>query len=257
MFVEGHGTGTKVGDPAELWAIGTVIAQGRSKPLPIGSIKSNIGHAEPASGILGLIKAMLALENDFLPATLHADVLNQTIDFDGLNIEVNRAARPIERGEKRRLAGINSFGFGGTNVHVVISDPPEPIPVDTAPFNGLFVLSAHTQSALESLLQDYVSRLSSSSAEQVEQLVSSSNNMALKHRFAAFGDSASDIASVLSGYLRNGEGDRAYVGQTPGKSVKTVFVYAGNGSQWAGMGLDAYKGNPDFRAKFDAFSDLF
>ncbi|WP_421616706.1 SDR family NAD(P)-dependent oxidoreductase [Agrobacterium tumefaciens] len=257
VFVEGHGTGTKVGDPAELWAIGTVIAQGRSKPLPIGSIKSNIGHAEPASGILGLIKAMLALENDFLPATLHADVLNQTIDFDGLNIEVNRAARPIERGEKRRLAGINSFGFGGTNVHVVISDPPEPIPVDTAPFKGLFVLSAHTQSALESLLQDYVSRLSSSSAEQVEQLVSSSNNMALKHRFAAFGDSASDIASVLSGYLRNGEGDRAHVGQTPGKSVKTVFVYAGNGSQWAGMGLDAYKGNPDFRAKFDAFGDLF
>lgn len=258
VFVEGHGTGTKVGDPAELWAIGSVLAQGRSEPLPIGSIKSNIGHAEPASGILGLIKAMLALENDFVPASLHAEELNRAVDFEDLNIEVNRVARPLRRGARRRLAGVNSFGFGGTNVHVVISDPPNSTSAQAAQFSGLFVLSAHTQSALQSLLRDYDSRLSSSTRDQVEQLISASqNHMALKHRFAASGANAAEIATAISSYLNDGKGHRAEVGEIPSKLIKTAFVYAGNGSQWAGMGLDAYRTNADFRARFDVFSDLF
>ncbi|MGQ2917232.1 type I polyketide synthase [Rhizobium oryzihabitans] len=258
VFVEGHGTGTKVGDPAELWAIGSVLAQGRAEPLPIGSIKSNIGHAEPASGILGLIKAMLALENDFVPASLHAEELNQAVDFADLNIEVNRAARPLRRGERRRLAGVNSFGFGGTNVHVVISDPPNSKTAQAAQFSGLFVLSAHTQSALRSLLQDYDSRLSSSTHDEVEQLISASrNSMALKYRFAASGATAGEIGTAISSYLEDGKGRRAQVGEIPGKLIKTAFVYAGNGSQWAGMGLDAYRTNVDFRVRFDAFSNLF
>lgn len=256
-FIEGHGTGTKVGDPAELWAIGTVLGKGRAKPLPIGSIKSNIGHAEPASGILGLIKAMLALENDVLPASLHADVLNQNVNFEDLNIEVNRSTRALERSDKRRLAGINSFGFGGTNVHVVISDPPKRAVEVAVPFSGMFVISAHTPSALHSLLGDYDTRLSSSDNDEVEAIVAASHDMSLRHRFAALGANSGDIADVISSYLQEGKADQAQVGEVPGRDVKTAFVYAGNGSQWAGMGLDAYQANAAFRAKFDAFSEMF
>lgn len=259
-FVEGHGTGTKVGDPAELWAIGSVLAKGRSEPLSIGSIKSNIGHAEPASGILGLIKAMLSLENDIVPATLHADVLNSGVDFTDLNINVNRETRSLIRGSTRRLAGVNSFGFGGTNVHVVISDPPQADTnaAATPELDKPLVISAHTPSALRSLLEAYRRRLSMSDDEEAAQLISADGDlMALRHRFATTGKSADDVSSAIQDYLEYGKSASAQVGEVPGKIIRTAFVYAGNGSQWAGMGADAYRESEEFRSRFDRFSDLF
>ena len=257
-FIEGHGTGTKVGDPAELWAIGSVLGQGRAQPLPIGSIKSNIGHAEPASGILGLIKAVLSLENDYLPASLHADVLNSNVDFDGLNVEVNRAGRVLARGSERRLAGVNSFGFGGTNVHVVISDPPVATGPNAADEGGTFTVSAHTQSALHTLLEEYDARFATSSAQEKAAIVSATRNLSmLRHRFVAAGGSADVIAEAVSSYLDEGSNADSQIGEVPGKVTKTAFVYAGNGSQWAGMGLDAYRESSQFRSRFDHFSQLF
>ncbi len=108
-FVEGHGTGTRVGDPAEIWAIGDVIGQNRRAPVPVGSIKSNIGHTEPASGLFGLLKAMIALENNFLPASLHFEQPNETIDFEGRNVRVNTSAIELLPAKRPRFAGINSF----------------------------------------------------------------------------------------------------------------------------------------------------
>jgi acyl transferase domain-containing protein/NADPH:quinone reductase-like Zn-dependent oxidoreductase/acyl carrier protein/short-subunit dehydrogenase len=257
-FIEGHGTGTKVGDPAELWAIGSVLGKGRSEPLPIGSIKSNIGHAEPASGILGLIKAVLSLENDYLPASLHAETLNQNVDFDDLNVEVNRAGRVLQRGSERRLAGVNSFGFGGTNVHVVISDPPSVVEAHVADEGGTFTLSAHTQTALHTLLEDYDARFAASSnAEKADIISATRNRTTLKHRFVAAGGSAEDIATAVSSYLDKGRDADSQIGEAPGKVVKTAFFYAGNGSQWAGMGVDAYRESSAFKSRFDHFSELF
>jgi phthiocerol/phenolphthiocerol synthesis type-I polyketide synthase C len=257
-FIEGHGTGTQVGDPAELWAIGSVLGKARKSPLPIGSIKSNIGHAEPASGMLGLIKAMLSLEHDFLPASLHADQLNENIDFDEINVEVNRTGRILPRGEERRFAGINSFGFGGTNVHVVISDPPSVAPVTVDDTGGVVVLSAHTQSALEALLRVYDERMSAASAEDKARIVSATRNLyALKHRFVTAGKTADDIGKGIAAYFAINNNGTSEVGEAPGKVVKTAFVYAGNGSQWAGMGVDAYRANSEFRTRFDYFSSLF
>lgn len=260
VFVEGHGTGTKVGDPAELWAIGTVLAKGRSEPLPIGSIKSNIGHAEPASGILGLIKAMLSLENDMVPATLHAEDLNSSVDFSELNIEVNRKLLRLEKRDSRRLAGVNSFGFGGTNVHVVLSDPPhsEVVAGSVPEVGGPIVISAHTPSALATLLEAYQHRLLNSDQAAASQLLTADGDlMALRHRFATNAESVNEFASVIADYLEKGGSAHAHVGEAAGRVVKTAFFYAGNGSQWAGMGADAYRESEKFRYRFDIFSQLF
>lgn len=257
-FVEGHGTGTRVGDPAEVWAIGETLAKAREAALPIGSIKTNIGHAEPASGILGLIKAMLALEHDFLPASLHAGVLNEEIDFAGLNVEVATEGRSLARGGEPRLAGVNSFGFGGTNVHVVISDPPACEIPPVADEGGVFMVSAHTRTALDALLKDYAERMTAATPQEGARIVSATRGRTpLKHRFAVAGGSAAEIAAAVEAHLAGIGFSRGETGESPGKAVKTAFVYAGNGSQWAGMALDAYRENAAFRARFDEFSALF
>src|SRR5438270_10962047 len=124
-FVEAHGTGTRVGDPAEAGAIGDVLGTKRSQPLPIGSIKTNIGHTETAAEIAGVLKAMLALEHDRLPASLHFDEPNPDIPFGDLNLQVASEAIPLARRNGTRFAGVSSFGFGGTNAHVIVADAPK------------------------------------------------------------------------------------------------------------------------------------
>ena len=123
-FVEAHGTGTRVGDPIEAMTIGDVLGRERDAPLRIGSIKSNIGHLEPASGLAGVLKAMLALEHDMLPPSINFDEPNPEIPFGDLKLEVCTRPTPLAGNGSRRFAGVNSFGFGGTNAHVVLGDAP-------------------------------------------------------------------------------------------------------------------------------------
>ncbi|MGI4748077.1 MAG: beta-ketoacyl synthase N-terminal-like domain-containing protein, partial [Janthinobacterium lividum] len=159
-FVEAHGTGTRVGDPAEATAIGQALGQRRDAPLPIGSVKSNIGHLEPASGLAGLFKAILALEHRRLPASLHLGAINPAIDFTELNLAL--ATQPVTLPASGTwLAGVSSFGFGGTNAHVVIRQPePSELPgVRSNESPGrtaeLLVLSAHSRQALRDTSRAY------------------------------------------------------------------------------------------------------
>ncbi|MCG5477577.1 type I polyketide synthase [Sinorhizobium alkalisoli] len=260
-FVEGHGTGTKVGDPAEVWSIGTVIGAKRSAPVPIGSIKSNIGHTEPASGLFGMMKAVLALEHNYLPASLHFDTPNEHIDFDGLNVRVT--ANPIEllKGKRTRLAGVNSFGFGGANAHVVIGDPdvqPEQKPA-AAPSGHVFLASAHTQSSLELLLKDYKAAFAGASKEKARAIIAASgaNRTHMRHRFVARSDSPEDIARAIASHLDKPGSDIGEIGEAPVKNAPIAFVFSGNGSQWAGMGVEAFRENLHFRQSFTSISALF
>ena len=129
-FFEMHGTGTPAGDPIEAAAVGHALGQSRSDPLPIGSVKTNIGHLEPASGMAGLLKAALALDRGIVPPTLHCETPNPNIPFDELNLRLVRDIEPIAVARERRYAGVNSFGFGGTNAHVVLA--ARAIPGETA-----------------------------------------------------------------------------------------------------------------------------
>ncbi len=158
-YVEAHGTGTRRGDPVEATAIGRIIGQGRSEgagPVGVGSVKSNIGHLEPASGMAGLFKAVLSLEHGVVPPSLHADDLNPDIPFDELNLHVVREPLALpETGDV--YMGVNSFGWGGTNAHVVLMRAPadtarEPLPPADAAGSlagpVLVPLSGHTDEAL-------------------------------------------------------------------------------------------------------------
>ncbi|MGG7519392.1 SDR family NAD(P)-dependent oxidoreductase [Allorhizobium undicola] len=257
-FVEGHGTGTKVGDPAEVWSLGTVIGQRRKEPVLVGSIKSNIGHSEPASGLLGVMKAMMALEQDYLPASLHCDELNDAIDFEGLNVRVAREGVTLERGVIPRLAGINSFGFGGANAHIVIADPAAPAEVAEVPDEPLFLASAHTAESLKRLVADYHARLAEETDPRRQAALLSAaaaNRAPLRHRFVAKGTPQA-IASAMAERLETGK-TGGEVGESHSRQGKLAYVYSGNGSQWAGMGVDAYRQNSLFRESFDRVSQLF
>ena len=126
-YVEAHGTGTLVGDPIEARALGRVLSEGRpaDQPCPIGSVKTNIGHLEAGAGVAGLIKTALALHHRRIPGNLHFDRPNPEIDFDAMRLKVPTCCEPWPAGDGPLLAGVNSFGFGGTNAHVVLQEAPD------------------------------------------------------------------------------------------------------------------------------------
>ncbi|WP_170319936.1 type I polyketide synthase [Polyangium spumosum] len=134
QYIEAHGTGTPLGDPIEAKALGAILGAGRdpSRPLLVGSAKTNIGHLEGAAGVVGLIKATLALQNRRIPPSLHFSTPNPLIPFDELGLEVPTSLRPFPTPERRLLAGVSSFGLGGTNAHAVIEEWPQPLDAQPA-----------------------------------------------------------------------------------------------------------------------------
>ena len=260
-FFEAHGTGTPVGDPIEATAIGETVARRRSEPLLIGSIKTNIGHMEAASGLGGVLKAMLALEHDLLPPSLHSAELNSHIDFEALNLAVAREATPLPRKDgRRRLAGVNSFGFGGTNAHVVLADgTPKVAATITAPPPYL-VISAHSRGALAALVVDYAARIEQAEPQAAAALMSAAVHRRdrLPHRVVV---PVTDAAQVVATLDRLADEAQDLAGAARGtaieRSAPVCFVFSGNGSQFAGMGLAAYAHNADFREKLDEISRDF
>ncbi|WP_128560367.1 type I polyketide synthase [Methylobacterium crusticola] len=260
-FVEAHGTGTPVGDPIEAGAIGAKLGRGRAAPLPIGSIKTNIGHTEPVSGLAGLLKASLALEHDLLPPSLHSASLNPAIRFDELNLAVNRALLPLPRTRAARYAGVNSFGFGGTNAHVILTDPApvaQPAPDASAP--EVLLVSAQTRAALGDLAQDYAARLEGADRADLARVAAAAAHRRerLPARVAIPLDDGPDtVVEALRAVAEAQDSPAAVTGTAVERAADVAFVYSGNGSQWAGMGRDAYGLNPAFRQRFDRVDALF
>ncbi len=260
-FIEAHGTGTRVGDPAEAFAIGETLAQKRSKALPIGSIKTNLGHLEPASGLAGTLKAMLALEHDLLPPSLHCEELNPDIPFDDLNLKVAQTAQPLPRNQGR-YAGINSFGFGGTNAHIVIADPPrrERLRKDEGTPPQFFLLSAHSRAALTELAGRYAERLERASAHELQVVAAASAHRRdlLPNRLAVTARAPDDIVAALKRFAdKESDIPGLVMGSAVDRRAATAFIYSGNGSQWPGMGRAAYRLNAFFARAFREVDDRF
>ena len=137
-YVEAHGTGTLLGDPVEVHALGRVLGMSRSTPLLLGSVKTNFGHLEAAAGVAGLIKLVLALQHEEIPPHLHLKRRNPLIAWNDFRIDVPTASHPWMRGARRRIAGVSSFGFSGTNAHIVLEEAP---PRGEAALDGRFRLS--------------------------------------------------------------------------------------------------------------------
>ncbi len=258
-FVEAHGTGTPVGDPVEATALGEVLGRKRAAPLLIGSVKSNIGHTEAAAGLAGLIKATLALQHDLLPPTLHCDDLNPNIDFERLNLRVARDAVPLARTDGPRLAGVSSYGFGGTNTHVVVADAPAAATSPAADPPALLMLSAHTRGALAALARDYADRFEAA-PDDAMPLAAAANRRrdALPERLAIPLDGTPDLPAALRAFAEGGEaGPGVAAGTAVARHAKVAFVFSGNGSQWVGMGRAAFRSSEAFRDAFGAVDALF
>ncbi|WP_232628647.1 type I polyketide synthase [Methylobacterium sp. Leaf118] len=259
-FVEAHGTGTPVGDPIEASAIGEKLGKPRHAPLPIGSIKTNIGHTEPVSGLAGLLKASLALEHDLLPPSLHAAQLNPEIPFEALNLSVTRSPLALERSAER-FAGVNSFGFGGTNAHVVLTDPaPVPVPAaETGRSPEILLLSAQSRAALNDLALDYAARLEGAAPDEVARVAAAAAHRRerLPVRLAVPVGAGLDLPAALRAVAEGEDMDAAIAGTAVERGAEVAFVYSGNGSQWVGMGREAYAENAVFRARFERTDTLF
>ena len=275
-YLEAHGTGTSLGDPIEAQAAGAVLGAGRpaDRPLLIGSVKTNIGHLEAAAGIAGVIKVILSLENEMLPRHLNFEKPSPHIPWDRLAVEVVTDPVPWERNGQPRIAGVSSFGFAGTNAHVILEEAPPAGPL-MDPAAGpatitaaepeaayrLLPLSARTPAALATLAEHYRSWL----AEHPEATLADVCHTAgtarahLEHRAALVVDSK-DAALELLGALAD---DRPAPGLVRGEShesPKTAWLFTGQGSQYPGMARELFDTEPVFadtlRQCADAVADV-
>lgn len=259
-FIEAHGTGTRVGDPAETEALGRVLGQKRDEVLRIGSVKTNIGHLEPASGLAGLLKAQMALERDMLPASLHFDTPNPDIAFDDLNLEVVTKPTPLQRRGTPRYAGVNSFGFGGTNAHVVLRDP-DPVAETKAKADerAPLVLSAQSPEALSDLARSYRDRIEQSDNAGTAELINAAayKRDRLDRRLVILGRDRPEKLVGLDAFLGDEKSTSYVESRAVAKSTEVAFLFSGNGSQWAGMARDTYQSDPDFRVALERVDRRF
>ena len=256
-YVEAHGTGTPLGDPIEVEALGEVFFDDgvRRNPLLIGSVKSNIGHLEAAAGIAGLMKVVLALKHKEIPPNLHFEKPNPHIKWEKLPVIVPKSREPWNcTPGKSRLAGISSFGFSGTNAHIVLEEAP--IPKSDSP-NAidrpcqLFTLSAKTEHALKALVARYQHHLSSYPNLDITNICFSANSgrAHFNHRLALVADSSEDLATALKLYQINQYAEGIHVGQVAnsGRKSRVAFLFTGQGSQYINMGRQLYETQPLFR----------
>ena len=262
-YVETHGTGTPLGDPIEVRALGAVLSTGRSKdqPLAIGSVKTNIGHLESAAGVAGLIKVVLALHHEEIPPHLHLRELNPYIAWDDFPVVVPTTPVPWRANMGERIAGVSSFGGSGTNAHVVVAAAParQAVASDCERPCHLLTLSAKSAEALNELARRFARHLTSPPAASLADVCFTANagRAHFPQRVAAIGASTAEVSKQLTAF---GSGQAA-VGVLRGQALhnsqpKVAFLFTGQGSQYVGMGWQLYNTHPVFRRALDRCDSL-
>ena len=256
-YVEAHGTATTLGDPIEVAALAQVFGNGRSTPCRIGSVKSNIGHMETAAGVAGLIKTALMLKHRRFVPSSGFETPNPHIDFNavGMTVQTESEAWIVPEGMRRR-AGVSSFGMGGTNVHMVLEEPPEfDAGRATAPRRNLFVLSARSDAALAQAgrnLADWCAgREDSDAAEVAANLQLRRAHMQMRQAFTA-----ATLADAAAKWARS-DLERNHFGPRFDEFVGGAFVYCGAGAQFPGMMADLTAVEPVFRTSVERSAALF
>ncbi|MGF6916163.1 SDR family NAD(P)-dependent oxidoreductase [Paraburkholderia sp. 40] len=272
-YVEAHGTGTAVGDPIEARALMSVASAGRpvDRPLLIGSVKTNVGHLETASGMAGLIKAILCLKHRAVPKTLHFETPNPAIDFVGGRLRVVDRLTPLESpdgADAPLVVGVNSFGFGGTNAHVVLREAPvssvtkAPRPESgdaTTPLTPL-VLSTRAAAALPNLAARYLASLDQGASWNLLAANAAHRRQWLKHRAIVAPSTPAEARAALVELATSVQehADMALVkGEAPADDARLALVFSGNGSQWAGMGKQLLQQEPVFSAALEEIDALW
>lgn len=259
-YVETHGTGTALGDPIEVNSLKSVLMEGRSEkhPLWLGSVKTNIGHLEAAAGIAGLIKVLLCLQHQEIPPHLHLYRLNSHINLDDSPISIPTQLTPWKPENRPRLAGVSSFGFGGTNAHIIVGEYQNLSPTKRGQVEELerplhiLTLAAKREKDLSSLVKSYQHYLTAFPSASLEDICFTANNgrTQFKNRLAIIAQSREQLAEKLS----RGEFITPQIAQK--LNPKIAFLFTGQGSQYIGMGYQLYQTQPTFRAALNTCADL-
>ncbi|MEU2258247.1 type I polyketide synthase [Nocardia xishanensis] len=259
--VEAHGTGTALGDPIEAQAILATYGRrtGDAEPLWLGSLKSNIGHAQAAAGVGGVIKMIEAIRRGIVPATLHVDEPTAKVEWTDGRVELATEARPWPHVGRARRAGVSSFGISGTNAHVILEQAPEqpPEPAETGSVVGgsgtpvAWLVSGRGVDGLRgqaARLRDFVS-----AAPQADPLAvgwALLGRTKFDRRAVVVGRDSAELLAGLAAVADGGAAPGVLSGRA--SDGKTVVVFPGQGSQWAGMGRELYESTPAFASAFDA-----
>jgi malonyl CoA-acyl carrier protein transacylase len=263
-YVEAHGTGTSLGDPIEMGALGQVFGKDRSpdNPLLVGSVKTNIGHSEATAGITSLIKVVLSLQHETIPPHLHFQQPSPYIAWDELPIVIPTECKPWPVGDQRRFSGISSFGFSGTNAHVVIEEAP----LLAAPRRQkmaqivkskidrpmhLLMLSAKNSETLNSVAEQYEKELITHPDLELGNICFTAYTYRshFNHRLSVVATSPEEMSKKLKDFRDKLEPIGLFQGQISetSQSKKIAFLFTGQGSQYINMGRELYETHPLFR----------
>ncbi len=261
-YVEAHGTGTQLGDPIEIEALAAAMGPGHTAdaPLKVGSIKTNIGHAEAASGVAGVMKVVLALQHEEIPPHLHLNQLNPRIAWDRMPLSVPVTAAPWPRGKRPRFAGVSSFGFSGTNAHVIVGEAPAVAGTSSAFERPMHVLtlSARTEAARRSLAARYAERLSGEGSLADVCFTANTGRAHLSRRAAVVAATPAEARDALRAIGADSTVPGAVRGTLVGSDApKIAFLFTGQGSQYAGMARSLFETQPTFRRALERCDELF
>jgi len=262
-YVEAHGTGTALGDPIEVRALVAALAKGRSpaRALVLGSVKTNIGHLEAAAGVAGLIKVVLALQHGEIPPHLHFKEPSPHIEWDKVPVMVPTKLLPWPSARERRIAGVSSFGFTGTNAHVIVQEAPAPKPEVAGverPVH-LLTLSAKSETALKELAGRFDLHLASHPAEFLRDVCFTVNTgrSHFGHRLAVVAASGAEARERLAAFVEGTRVDGVLSGRTEyGSAARVAFLFTGQGAQYAGMGRQLFETQPVFRHTLERCEEI-
>ncbi|HEY0602195.1 MAG TPA: amino acid adenylation domain-containing protein [Herpetosiphonaceae bacterium] len=254
-YIEAHGTGTRLGDPIEVAALRQVFGSaGAEHRCALGSIKTNLGHLDTAAGVTGLIKAVLALHHGQIPPSLHFSAANPALSLDSSTFYVNTSLRNWSRTDQPRRAGVSSFGIGGTNAHVVLEEAPPLAPTTPGHQAQLLVLSAKTETALEAAtnnLIDYLEHTPAIDLADVAYTLHVGRAPFQRRRMLVCRDREDAIAALKA------RDPQRLLDHAPAENrPAVVFMFPGQGAQYADMSRDLYASQPEFRRWIDRCAEL-
>lgn len=261
-YVEMHGTGTKLGDPIEVNAVINKYGMFRNneEPLKIGSVKSNIGHLEAAAGIASIIKVLLSFKHSTLPANLNYSTPNTFIDWKNSSIKV--VGENMQWNDTVKRAGINGFGFGGSNAHIILTEPANDKAPEVQPdmeSGYILKITGKTKNAVKSNGKNKLDFIKNNPQLSLENITYTNNayKSDFSKRVVITGGSRNDLVRNLESYLNNHDSEGVLEATDEIGLPKLVFLYTGQGSQYVDMGKELFTKSKVFRSAFNACNALF